>query len=166
MSLLNNTATYAIRAALHVAAEGPAPGEFVSTRRIAEELGVPFAFLTKVLQGLTQCGILLSQRGAAGGVALARPASAITLLDILAGMGSDSVFRECVLGLPTCSDETPCALHGPWRVERTKVEEIFSNTTLADLASGSGGAGLRDLASDRTDAVKTKGRRPKQRRAT
>ncbi len=136
MALLNSTCTYAIRAALQVATEHPAPGSFVSTRRIAETLGVPFAFLTKVLQALTQHGLLLSQRGAAGGVALARPAATISLQDILVAVGSDGIFRDCVLGLPECSDAAPCALHHSWREERARLESIFSTTTLADLAGG------------------------------
>lgn len=138
MALLNSTCTYAIRAALQVATERPQPGVYVSTRKIADTLGVPFAFLTKVLQGLTQSGLLLSQRGATGGVALARPAEDITLMDVLVAVGSDGVFRECVLGLPACSDATPCALHLPWREERARLEAIFSRTTLADLASPAG----------------------------
>jgi Rrf2 family iron-sulfur cluster assembly transcriptional regulator len=134
MALLNSTCTYAIRAALQVAIERPEPGAFVSIRRIADALDVPFAFLTKVLQGLTQAGILQSQRGATGGVALARPASEIRLLDVLAAVGSDGIFRECVLGLPTCSDAAPCALHSPWREQRSRLEDLFTRTTLADLA--------------------------------
>lgn len=133
MAFLNSTSSYAIRAALQVAIEQPEPGTFVSTRRIAEALGVPFAFLTKVLQGLTQSGILHSQRGATGGVALARPADSISLLDILASVGNDGIFRECVLGLPTCSDTAPCALHSPWREQRSRLEALFARTTLADL---------------------------------
>jgi Rrf2 family iron-sulfur cluster assembly transcriptional regulator len=133
MAFLNSTSSYAIRAALQVAIEQPEPGRFVSTRRIAEVLGVPFAFLTKVLQGLTQAGILHSQRGASGGVALARPADSISLLDILASVGNDGIFRECVLGLPTCSDSAPCALHSPWREQRSRLETLFARTTLADL---------------------------------
>jgi Rrf2 family protein len=140
MAFLTNTCTYAIRAALHVAADHPQPGGFVSTRKIAEDLGVPFAFLTKVLQGLTQAGILVSQRGATGGVALAREADAITLLDIVSGVGSDGVFHECVLGLPTCSDTAPCALHEAWGTERARLEILFAETTLGDLVSGRGPA--------------------------
>lgn len=134
MALLNNTCTYAIRACLHVASARPEPGSFVSTRRIAEGLGVPFAFLTKVLQGLTQSGILLSQRGASGGVALARPAEDISLRDIVNSVGGDGVFRHCLLGLPSCSDASPCALHVPWKEERGRLESLFGRTTLADLA--------------------------------
>lgn len=136
MSFLNSTCTYAIRAALYVAGTGPAAGEFVSTRKIADDLDVPFAFLTKVLQELTHAGILISQRGAAGGVALARPARSVSLLDILRSVGGDRVLRECLLGLPTCSEETPCALHHVWRAQRDGLEALFTSTTLADLAAG------------------------------
>ncbi len=162
MALLNNTCTYAIRAALHVAAARPAAGEFVSTRRIADELDVPFAFLGKVLQGLTQGGILVSQRGASGGVALARPAVTITLIDILASVGGDGLFRDCLLGLPACSDSTPCALHHAWRLERARLESLFSQTTLADLAEGN--ASLVIFA-EPTGAAASRGRRPNTRRS-
>jgi len=163
MALLSNTSTYAIRAALEVATQRPVPGEFVSTRKVADDLGVPFAFLTKVLQGLTRSGILLSQRGASGGVALARAADTITLLDVLAAIGADGVFRECVLGLPACSDVTPCALHAAWREQRAQLEALFTRTTLADLASGIRSPLPLD---DPSSAGSIGGRGPHTRRAT
>lgn len=148
MSLLTSTCNYAIRASLHVAAENPGAGTFVSTRRIAEDLDVSFPFLTKVLLGLTQHGILVSQRGAAGGVALARPAATIMLIDIVTSAGGDTIFGECVLGLPKCSDESPCALHHSWKEERLRIESLFRDTSLADLVSanrrtGPAGTGVR-----------------------
>lgn len=162
MGFLNNTCSYAIRAALHVAASNPAEGSFVSTRRIAEDLNVPFAFLTKVLQPLSQAGILASQRGATGGVALARPASAITLLDVLVSVGGDGVFRECLLGLPACSDARPCVLHDHWGEQRTRLATLFSSTTLAQLAAGKAPKEIGDgLARD----LERHGRRLPPRRA-
>ncbi|MFN2377760.1 MAG: Rrf2 family transcriptional regulator [Candidatus Binatia bacterium] len=162
MALLNHTCTYAIRAALHVAAAQPEPGTFVSTRRIADDLGVPFAFLTKVLQGLTQSGILLSQRGASGGVALARPAEGITLRDIVDSVGGDGIFRQCLLGLPSCSDASPCALHVPWKEERSRLESIFGRTTLADLA----GADAANPIVETISPAVTRRRSPTQTRRT
>src|SRR5689334_18999637 len=130
MAFLSSTSTYAIRALLHVAAARPDDGEFVSTRTIAEELGVPFTFLTKVLLGLTQNGILVSQRGATGGVALARPAETITLFDVLESIGEESVFHDCILGLPKCSNDKPCALHHSWSSERADMQAMFEHTSL------------------------------------
>ena len=133
MALLTSTCTYAIRASLRIAEANCASGEFVPTRRIAEDLGVSFAFLTKVLLGLSHSGILASQRGQAGGVALARPARSITLHEIARSAGDDGVFRDCILGLPKCSDGAPCALHDAWRVQRAALELMFRTTTLGQL---------------------------------
>lgn len=163
MAFLTNTCTYAIRAALHVASSQPADGGFVSTRRISEELDVPFAFLTKVLQGLTQSGILASQRGATGGVALARPAAAISLMDIVVSVGGDSVFHECLLGLPSCSEEKPCALHHQWSGQRARLETLFTQTTLAELSTGKASKEIGDgLARE----PEPRGRRTSPRRAS
>lgn len=156
MALLNATCSYAIRAAVYVASATPGVAGYVSTRKIAEDLGVSFAFLTKVLQGLTQNGILVSQRGSTGGVALARPADSISLLDIVASAGGDDVFRDCVLGLPTCSEEAPCALHQQWRDERTRLEAIFASATLASLPRGAA-----EVVVDRADASFPSKKNPK-----
>lgn len=133
--MLSTASTYAIRATLFVAVADLGPGEYLSTRRIAEELDVPFPFLTKVLQGLAHSGILVSQRGPAGGVALGRATDAITLLDVLRSVDGDSVFRSCLLGLPKCSDLAPCALHHAWSEQRGHLQEVFARTTLAELAA-------------------------------
>ena len=167
MALLSTASTYAIRAALYVAVADLDPGAYLSTRRIADDLDVPFPFLTKVLQGLARSGILVSQRGSSGGVALGRPMRDVTLLDIVASVGGDSAFRSCLLGLPACSDSAPCALHEPWRNQRSVLEKTFQKTTLADLAIAGNAAvakgsrrsaGVADRARSRT---RQKGTRPK-----
>lgn len=162
MAVLSTSSTYAIRAALYVAVADLEPGAFLSTRRIAEDLDVPFPFLTKVLQGLTRSGILVSQRGSAGGVALGRPTREITLLDVVASVGGDSVFHSCLLGLPACSDKDPCAMHEPWRVQRSALEQIFQDRTLADLAVDGNAAVAK--GSRRSAGVAARaGKRPRRR---
>ena len=66
--LLSKSCEYAMRAALYIAA---APsGGYTSVREISEALGIPFPFLAKIAQTLTQAGILRTLRGPTGGVAL------------------------------------------------------------------------------------------------
>jgi len=135
MGVLSSASTYAIRAALFVASTEVPAGSYVSTRRIADELDVPYAFLGKVLQELTHGGLLISSRGPTGGVALARPAAEISLLDIVRSADNDAIFHDCVLGLPRCSDVSPCPLHDAWREERSRLEHLFATTTLSTLAA-------------------------------
>lgn len=38
-----------------------------------------------------------------------------------------------MLGLEKCDDEHPCRLHGTWFKIRTKILDMFDNTSLEDL---------------------------------
>src|SRR5690554_1411029 len=121
-----------MRATLHLAtlkSDG-----YVSIRAISEELDISFHFLTKIFQKLTQAGILASFRGPNGGVALARPATRITLLDIVIAIDGPELFTECVLGLPGCGDAEPCPLHPHWATERQHLRTMLEETNLKDMA--------------------------------
>ena len=109
-----------MRAALYVAAS-PAQG-YTSVREISEALGIPFPFLAKIAQSLTQAGILRTLRGPTGGVALARPVEQIRLQEIVVAIDGPGIFTECVLGLPGCGDRRPCPLHAEWADARGRIE--------------------------------------------
>lgn len=110
--------------------------EYVSIRSISEALHISFHFLTKTFQKLTDAGLLVSQRGPAGGVRLARPARQITPLEILVAIDGPALFTECVLGLPGCGNEKPCPLHEEWAAERSRLASMFETVSLADLSRG------------------------------
>ncbi len=110
--------------------------EYVSIRSISEALDISFHFLTKTFQKLTDAGLLVSQRGPAGGVRLARPARQITPLEILVAIDGPALFTECVLGLPGCGDEKPCPLHEEWAAERARLASMFETVSIADLSGG------------------------------
>jgi Rrf2 family protein len=74
-------ARYALRAVTHLAAlDGTMP---VTSHEIARAQGVPERYLLKVLHPLVLAGLLRSVKGPNGGYCLARPAKAITLLEIV-----------------------------------------------------------------------------------
>lgn len=131
--LLSKSCEYGIRATLYLASlqqDG-----YVSIRAISDELDISFHFLTKIFQKLTQADLLQSFRGPNGGVTLARPASAITLMDLVTAIDGPALFTECVLGLPGCGEQKPCPLHNAWGLERDRLKVIFECTTLAILAN-------------------------------
>lgn len=144
--LLSNRCQYALRAALHLSA---APeGRYVPVREIAAALDLPQPFLSKIAQALVQAGLLRARRGPDGGLALARPATSISLRDIVVATDGPELFRECVLGLPGCNDVRPCPMHGAWVTERVRLDAMFREATLATLADDvrSGTSRLRALA--------------------
>jgi len=125
---------YAIRAMTLLAQRPGDADEYHSIRKIADELDISFAFLTKILQQLTKAGLLASYRGPRGGVALTRPPRDIRLVEIIEGVEGSDWLRTCALGLPTCSDRHPCPLHTRWARERKRLRDLFTRTTLQDLA--------------------------------
>lgn len=60
-----------------------ANGRPLTARDLASELTLPLDYLHKVLRRLVRAALLESARGEQGGFRLARPADAITLLDVV-----------------------------------------------------------------------------------
>ncbi|MBU3740791.1 MAG: Rrf2 family transcriptional regulator [Candidatus Kapabacteria bacterium] len=133
-ALLTKSTRYAIQACAYLAVH--ANGDlYRPISEIATALSIPFHFLKKVMAELAQQGIIASQRSARGGVALAKDPRQIALLDIMAAIDGDDIFKECLLGLPGCGEEKPCPMHTAWSTERNRLKLMFSSTTLADIAT-------------------------------
>lgn len=121
--LLSRAAEVALKALPHFDPRGPeATGHEI--RFLALACGEPAPYLGKVLQKLARAGVLRSKRGRTGGFVLGRPASQITLADVvLAVEGADDLRK--VFGLPQGPAES---LLGPARDE---LAARFAATTLA-----------------------------------
>lgn len=130
--VLSQTAEYALRTVLHLAAR-PQESGLARVGELASTLGIPQNYLSKTLHLLAREGILTSTRGKHGGFRLARPADRITLLEVVGPFDRMEQRRQCLLGRPTCSDVTPCAAHERWRDTAEKVSSFFRETTVADL---------------------------------
>jgi len=129
--MLSKSCEYGLRATLYLASldhDG-----YVSISTISEDLDISFPFLTKIFQKLNDAGLLDSQRGPNGGVALTKPADAVTLYEIVVAIDGDELFQECVLGLPNCGNADPCPLHDDWVEKRSAIETMFRNATLEQL---------------------------------
>lgn len=108
-------------------------GKFYRIQEISESLDLPYHFLSKSLQKLVHAGILVSLRGAAGGVSLSRPASEITLISIIDAVDGSAFFDACVLGIGDCEAEKPCALHAQWDIWRQEMLEMYSAMRLSEI---------------------------------
>jgi Rrf2 family protein len=128
--MLSGTAQYALRAVLHVAAQGD--GMPVRVDAIARALDVPRNYLSKTLHLLARDGVLRSGRGPRGGFQLAVPAGELTLARIAAPF-DDVRTRQCLLGHPTCDARHACPLHHRWEALATELRAFFVGTTVADL---------------------------------
>lgn len=142
MNLLSRTCLYGIWAASLVASSDR-DEKYVPIGQISAELGISTSFLTKILQTLTRNNIMVSHRGPNGGVSLARPASTITVMDVIRAMDPDNGLERCVLGLATCGGEITCPLHTAWAGARDQIRAMFEDTNLAGLGRQVKADGLR-----------------------
>src|SRR5690625_68891 len=130
--MLSHTAEHALRAVLYLA-QHASPERLVSTNEIAENLGVPRDYLSKILHILAKEGILASSRGVKGGFRLAQPVDELPLTNIIEHFDPVVPLRTCILGRPQCSDKNPCPAHGRWSGISEKVRGFFNGTTVGDL---------------------------------
>lgn len=83
----------ALVALLDLATAGD-PCSWIKTQSIAARHSIPLAFLEQITHRLCQDGLLVSRRGPAGGLRLARPAAAIRLGDALRAVHGSAVGVE------------------------------------------------------------------------
>ena len=128
---LSRACEYAIQAILYVAKQEDR--EYVSVREIAEKNNLSAHFLGKVVQILTKEGLVHSYKGPKGGISLARPAEEINLMQIIGAVDGLDFCTKCLIGLPHCGDDKPCAIHNQWGKIRGDVCTMLESTTVAQL---------------------------------
>jgi Rrf2 family protein len=131
--LLSQTAEYALRAVLHLAAQSD--GRSVRVPELAEATGVPRNYLSKTLHQLARAGVLRSSRGPTGGFRIAGDATRLTLQQVVAPF-NDADPRRCLMHDRPCGGARPCALHGRWAPVAQRLDAFFRTTTVADLTTG------------------------------
>ena len=130
---LSARADYALRAAIELAA---APDGHVTAEQLAHAQNIPGKFLETILTHLRRSGLVRSQRGPDGGFWLARPASEISLADII------RVIDGQLLGV---RGERPENITYPgvaeplqqvWIALRANERAVLEQVTLANIVSG------------------------------
>jgi Rrf2 family protein len=97
-------------------------------REISEGHGIPERYLVQILLQLKGAGLVASTRGASGGYRLARPASSISLGEVLTAIdGPDTPIRPA---------QRPAAraLAAVWEHVRAAERAVLDTTSIAQLA--------------------------------
>src|SRR5690348_4465040 len=127
--MISATAEYALRATVYLASAAPKPA---TVRAIAKATRVPAGYLAKVMQDLTAAGVVNSQRGPGGGFSLARPASGMTVLEVVNAVDPVQRIRKCPLGNPAHATNL-CPLHRRLDDAMELVERALADSTVAEL---------------------------------
>lgn len=111
-------------------------GEPATAEELAEAQGLPPKFLGAILNDLRRSGIVASRRGSEGGYRLARPASEVTVADVMRSL--DGPLAE-VRGLrPEAARYDGAAEHlqDVWVAVRAGLRRVLDNVTLEDVVRG------------------------------
>jgi Rrf2 family protein len=127
--MLNQTAIYALRAMGFLAAHNT--GKPVHSALIAKEMNIPHNFLSKILNRLSQTGLIHAVRGRGGGVRLSRPSSEILLYDVVSLFMKINDYNKCLLGMHAC--DGTCGLHVRWQIVSEQFEKLLNDTTIDQI---------------------------------
>jgi Rrf2 family protein len=130
---LSARADYALRAAIELAASG---GGHVTADSLARSQAIPGKFLEAILTQLRRAGLVRSQRGPDGGFWLARPASEISLADIIRAIDGPlvGVRGERPENLGYIGAAEP--LQTVWIALRANERAILEDVSLDHIVSG------------------------------
>lgn len=108
-------------------------GNLASVGEIAASAAIPREHLAKILSELVKAGLAISQAGPAGGFRLARPASAMSLADILRALEKKAGLVNCTSGHDSCHLTASCTIRSPMAQVHRKVARVLEDTKLEDL---------------------------------
>ena len=135
--MLTKRTKYAIKTLIYLY-ENEGDNKPVSAKSISEHESIPFKFLEKILRELRQHRLIKSERGAEGGYRFLKPATTITVADVMRIIDgpialipcvSENFYQKC----DECIDEETCKLRLLFRDLRDKMIPVLEET-IADLA--------------------------------
>jgi Rrf2 family protein len=153
-------AEYAVRAMVQLAAADE--GSVVKTDDLAKAQSIPPQFLVDILSALRTDRLVRSRRGREGGYELARPASEISIADVLRCIdGPLASVRDIGLGDLPYSGPTS-SLTDVWRALRASMRSVLEETSLADVAGGSLPPHVAGMANDYRGQEEDRGHRSRK----
>ncbi len=127
MLRINRQTDYAVRVILALAKRPE--GTRLSTAEIQREMLIPPATMLRIVAELARAGLLKTFTGRDGGVTLPRPASEITIKDIVEAFEGPILLSAClqVKGEDDCPFQTNCPVRTKWgRIQVAMLREMAS----------------------------------------
>lgn len=115
------------------------PERIQSATDVAALVRVPVATVSKILKILTREGLVLSMRGAKGGYLLARPASQISVAQIINAMDGPIGMTECSITPGLCTQESYCPVRANWQSINQVVLQALQQISLEQMIQPASG---------------------------
>lgn len=129
---LSHLADYAV--VLMTAAARRDAGDRLSATELSADTGVPLPTTQKLMGQLAAAGLLDSARGAGGGFSLARPATEISLADIVEAVEGPIAMTVCAEGRTDCALDAHCHVKPHMGLVGNAVRGALGAVRLTELA--------------------------------
>ncbi len=130
---INTRVRYAVRMMADMAKHGH--GEPVALRDVAVRQKLPKMYLSQLAAPLKSAGLLKSIWGNRGGYMLNRPATKISLLEIIEAVEGPIALLDCVVDPKQCERSDFCEAINVWRTINQTMVATLEHYSLADLIS-------------------------------
>jgi Rrf2 family protein len=125
---------YALRALIELAGRGA--GGVVSAEALGRSQDIPHGFLQAILADLRRAGIVVSQRGQAGGWRLAGDPGSVSVADVIRAVDGPLVSVYGLRPEAVTYDESAEVLQHVWIAARSSLRDVFEKVTIRALADG------------------------------
>lgn len=106
-----------------------------NARDIATHTHLSVPTVSKLLKRLTAAGLLYSVRGVSGGYRLQRPATDISVAEIVYALEQTRGFTECSVQPNACVLQNVCHVQGNWQKISQAIEAALHSLSLETLAT-------------------------------
>jgi Rrf2 family protein len=107
--------------------------EPVQLKEIAQREEISLQYLEHLITPLISAGIIRSQRGAKGGVMLAKPAAEIKLSEVVNILEGTIDPVECIENPDICERSGNCVTRDIWDEVKKAIDAVLENITLQNL---------------------------------
>ncbi len=158
---LTRATEYAFRALRFLASR--TEERWFSIQEIAEAEQMPIQFLAKVMQHLTQAGMVHSACGKTGGYRLGKPAKDIRLAQVLLAMEGPLAVNNCLAYPGECGFEKVCRMHPVWEELQAAILGVMQKYDLS-MVTSTDAAGIQTTRTRKTAVRKSPARKPAARK--
>jgi Rrf2 family protein len=160
MNKINRKVEYALIGLKHM--RNKQPGELTTIKEICTAYGCPFDATSRVMQIMSQRGILRSEQGAYGGYQITKDLSRVSLYDLVEMIMGPLGVAKCLHedGESACEIRGTCNIVSPVIALNRKLAEFYRSVTIAEIldsrphsAVQSGRAAVTGLAAEAANLV-------------
>ncbi len=132
---LTSQEEYGLRCLLRLAQAGS--GAILSLHEISQAEAISMPHAAKLMRILREGGLVVSERGPAGGYQLSRPPDRISAKQALQVLGGDFYGGEFCGRFSgqedLCTHSIDCSIRSLWRAVQSVVDQLLNRTSLRDL---------------------------------